>query len=90
MVQLFIFLLAFGSLKCGPLTGSSTPADEAHEEVEDNGEGVHQHPEAVAGDLNNFLNAIQNVSSTTPKHPKDLRLGEGDEVNGKSIISIHC
>ena len=85
MVQLFIFLLAFGSLKCGPLTGSSTPADEAHEEVEDNGEGVHQHPEAVAGDLNNFLNAIQNVSSTTQKHPKDLRLG--DEVN-ESIVEL--
>ena len=81
MVQLFIFLLAFGSLNCAP---SSSPADEASDEVVDNGEGVH-HPEAVAGDLNNFLNVIQNVSSPTPtpKHPKDLRLG--DEVNRKVL-----
>lgn len=88
MVQLFIFLLAFGSLNCAP---SSSPADEASDEVVDNGEGVH-HPEAVAGDLNNFLNVIQNVSSPTPtpKHPKDLRLGEGNEVNEKVFFQTHC
>ena len=84
MVKLFFFLLTLGSMKCGPLNLTNVTVTE--EEVVDNGgEGIHQHPEAVAGDLNKFLNAIQSdASSPTQKHPKDLRLGEG--VNKKVYV----
>ena len=78
MVQLFFFLLTLGSLKCGPLNITNVTGVTEEEGVDNGGEGIHLHPEAVAGDLNNFLNAIQNnVSSPTQKHPKDLRLGDG-------------
>ena len=83
MVQLFFFLLTLGSIKCGPLNPTNVTVTE-EEVVDDGGEGTHQHPEAVAGDLNNFLNAIQNNASLgtspTQKHPKDIRIGDGVKI----------
>ena len=87
MVQIYILLvlLTLGTMFCGPLTGGqeeSSPLQAAAEnldtivgEVEDkkNGEeGIHLH--AAAGDLNNFINVIQN------KHPKDVRLGDEEVI----------
>ena len=87
MVKFFFFLLSLGSMKCGPLNLTNVTVTE--EEVVDNGGvGIHQHPEVVAGDLNNFLNAIQNnnTSSSTQKHPKDLRLGDGvNKINVQTL-----
>ena len=83
MVQLFFLLLTLGSMKCGPLNLTNVTVTE-EEVVDDGGEGTHQHPEAVAGDLNNFLNAIQNNASSgtspTQKHPKDIRIGDGVKI----------
>ena len=80
MVQLFFFLLTLGSIKCGPLNPTNVTVTE-EEVVDDGGEGTHQHPEAVAGDLNNFLYVIQNnASSPTQKHPKDIRIGDGVKI----------
>ena len=87
MVQIYILLLTLGTMFCGPLTGGQEESSHLQAaddenldtivegEVEDmkNGEeGIHLH--AAAGDLNNFINVIQN------KHPKDVRLGDEEVI----------
>ena len=80
MVQIYILLLTLSTMLCGPLTGSQEENSDLQAatekldtivkgEVDDkkNGEeDIHLH--LAAGDLNNFINVIQN------KHPKDVRL----------------
>ena len=86
MVQIYILLLTLSTMLCGPLTGSQEENSDLQAatenldtivegEVEDEKneeEDIHLH--LAAGDLNNFINVIQN------KHPKDVRLVD-EEVN---------
>ena len=85
MVQIYILLLTLSTMLCGPLTGSQEENSdlqaatenldnivEGEVEEKNREEDIHLH--LAAGDLNNFINVIQN------KHPKDVRLVD-EEVN---------